>query len=64
MSVEGVLDADNARIGDSRVSKEDSFELGRSDLKAGDFDKFLGKRLRPISGSSTGRIFTFNRSTM
>ena len=41
LSVEGFLDADHARVGDSRVGKEDSFELGRSDLETGDFDEFL-----------------------
>ena len=35
------LHTDNATIGDGRVGEEDGFELGGSDLEAGDLDKFL-----------------------
>lgn len=41
LSVEGLLNADHARVGDRRVGKEDSLEFGGSDLEAGDFDEFL-----------------------
>lgn len=41
LSVEGVLDADYAGIGNCRVGKKDGFELGRGNLVAGDFDEFL-----------------------
>lgn len=64
LSVERVLDTDYARIGDSRVGQEDSFELGGSDLEAGNFNEFLWKRSAPIWGPSIVRISTFNRSTM
>ena len=41
LGAKGVLHADDAGVGDGRVGEEDSFELGGSDLEAGDFDQFL-----------------------
>ena len=35
------LYTDDTTIGDGRMGEEDGFELGGSDLEAGDFDKFL-----------------------
>lgn len=64
LGIEGVLDADDARVGDGRVGQEEGFELGGGDLEAGDFDEFLLKRSAPICRSGAGSPVTFNRSTM
>lgn len=41
LGAERFLHADDATIGDGRVGEEDGFELGGSDLEAGDLDEFL-----------------------
>lgn len=48
LGAKGILHADDAGIGDGRVGEEDGFELGGSDLEAGDFDEFL---LEKVSAS-------------
>ena len=41
LGAEGVLDTDDARVGDGGMGEENGFEFGGSDLEAGDFDEFL-----------------------
>ena len=41
LGAEGVLHADDATISNGGMGEEDGFELGRSHLEAGHFDKFL-----------------------
>ena len=45
LGVEGFLDADDTRVGDGGVGEEDGFELGGSDLEAGDLDEFLLEKI-------------------